>query len=266
MRTFYTIVTLFTFLNAFAQFSQQAQYDDYFLGRSFICENTDPEIKKSMKLGIDCFRLKEYYGVATQIFLKVIKKDSTNCDAHFLAGYSLRLQNRLHEATIFYYIADSLSGNKSYVFKQNLAFTAMATGATTLARKKYTEMTQYFPDSPEGFYGIAATSLQVKDFDNGLKNADIALSKYKKEDKSALYIKGILLTITDKYVEALPYLEKAKGEFKKDDNFKAAYSVCLYKVGNENNDEKKLKEAGKIAKNFERKTEILPELLQKLTF
>lgn len=266
MKVFHSLIALFIFCSSFAQLSTQAQYDAYFSGKNFVCDNSDPEIKELMKLGLDCFQFESYYNAASNVFLKVIGKDSTNCDAYFLLGYSLRLQNKLNEATVFYYVADSLSGNKSYVFKQNLAFAAMAIGATDMARKKYTEMTQYFPESPEGYYGIALTSLELKDYDNGLKNADIAISKYESKDKGAFYVKGMLLTLKGNHDDALPYLEKVRRDFKKDDNFNAAYSICLYTLGSRDSDKKKLKEAGKIRALIEDKEKVIPELSEKLTF
>lgn len=263
MRTFYTVIAAMLFMTLYGQ---TRHYDEYFLGEKFICDNNDPEINKLMKLGIDCFQYPDYYGAATNVFLKVIEKDSSNCDAYFFAGYSLRLQNKPKEALAFYYVADSLSGNKSQVFKQNLAVTAFMLGADKVARKKYVEMTRFFPESAEGFYGIALTSLSIKDFESGLQCIDIALEKYNQENEEALYLKSILLVIRGKYDDAIPLLQKVKKTFKKDDNFNAAYALCLHVSGEESNDNKKRAESKKYLDRIKDRQRIFPELLEKLTF
>jgi hypothetical protein len=64
----------------------------------------------------------------------------------------------------------------------------------------------------------------------------------------------------------LPYLEKVRKEFKKDDNFNAAYAICLHAAGVQNNNKKQLKEASKTLDKIEDKVHVIPELLVKLTF
>lgn len=244
-------------LNGFAQQMQ----NDYFLGKNLICPPADAKDEEMLKLGIDCFQFEKYHPTATKIFTDLIKKDSTFCDAWFFAGYSLRIQGMVKEASVFYYMADSLSNNKSEVFKQNLATTLFMAGATKVARKKFTEMVRYFPQNPEGYYGIALTSLDIKDFENGLDCINKAIGKYTYNNQGAFYMKALLLTLTGQYSDGLHFLEKCKSQFKKDDNYNAAMAVCLYRTGGEKNDEKILKAADKAKAKVKEKDKVLPELL-----
>lgn len=49
----------------------------------------------------------------------------------------------------------------------------------TLPRKKYNEIKQYFPENPEGYYGLALTSAMLEDTKSDLENLDISVQKYK---------------------------------------------------------------------------------------
>lgn len=256
-----TILSALLVLLALNSFAQQKMQSDYFLGKDLVCPPADPKAKEMLKLGIDCFQFEKYHPTATKIFTDLIKKDSTFCDAWFFAGYSLRIQGMVKEASAFYYMADSLSANKSEVFKQNLATTLFMAGATKVARKKFSELVQYFPQNPEGYYGIALTALDIKDYSNGLENINMAIGKYNYNNESAFYMKAMLLTLTGQYSDGLHFFEKCKGSFKKDDNYNAGVAVCLYRTGGEKNDEKILKAANKAAAKIKTRDNVVPELL-----
>ncbi|OUL62726.1 hypothetical protein [Flavobacterium sp. AJR] len=252
MKTRFLIIALILSLqtNVFAQ-------TDYFFGKRTYCEMpTDSETKKLFDLGIDCIKHNLYIGAANQIFQDLIKKDKTFCDAYFFAGYTFRLSNMNKEAVAMYYIADSLSQNKSIEFKQNLATTSMMVGKVDLARKKFKEIISFFPENPEGYYGIALTSTIIGDFDNGLENIKIAEKIYTGENKDTQFLKAMLLTLSNKHMESLKYYEKVQSKFSKDDNFNSCYAASLYEVGTVTNDEKMLKKAKKHYEKVKDKSEI----------
>ncbi|TGD59808.1 tetratricopeptide repeat protein [Flavobacterium humi] len=239
---------------------------DYFNGNYTICPiPNDNKSKESFKLGIDCIKANLFIGGANKLFLDLIKKDSTFCDAYFFAGYTYRLSNMDKEALAYYYIADSLSNNKTLIFKQNVAFMASKRGSFKLARKKYNEMKQFFPESPEGFYGIASTSIYIGDTENGLKNLNIAIEKYKesgiKLSEEIYLIKGILLTRNEKYTESIEAFERLGGKITKNDEYRTNYAFSLIKVGKANNDEKLIQKAKKIYEKIEDKTTLSEVML-----
>lgn len=203
------------------------------------------EDKKLYQLGLDCIQQNLYIGAANKIFQDLIKKDSTFCDAYFFAGYTFRMSNMNKEAVIMYYMADSLAKNPSIEFKLNLATVSMHTGALKLSRKKYEEITKYFPHSPEGYYGIALTSTLIGDIEYGLKNINIAEDRHQEDYKDTQFLKAVLLTLNGKHEEAIPYFEKVKSKFSKHDHFNGNYALSLYEVGTAKNDEKMLKKARK---------------------
>ncbi len=235
------LLFLLLFLNS-KSFSQS----DYFLGQRTYCGMPNQSDSRELfKLGIDCINQNLYIGAANQLFQKLIKQDSLFCDAYFFAGYTFRLSNMNKEAFAMYYMADSLSQNKSIEFKQNLAMMSVSIGNMRFARKKYLEMTKYFPASPEGYYGIAITSPEIGDPDFGLENINIAEEKYYVENKDVQFIKAILLNLNGKYEESIKYFEKVQSKFSKDDYFNGNYALSLYELAILNNDEKQLKKAKK---------------------
>jgi tetratricopeptide (TPR) repeat protein len=246
----YIIQIIFTFLvtNLFSQ-------NDYFLGNKTYCNFPESErAKEIFPIGIKCIQNNIYLGTAFEIFNDVINIDSTFCDAYFWAGYTLRLSNKNKEAFIYYYIADSLAQNKSIEFKQNLANISMQIGLDSVARKKYQEMTEHFPNSPEGYYGVALTSIMIGDIENGLNNINIAEVKYNYQNNDAILLKAILLTLNNKHNEAINYYEKVNSKNSKEDKFYIYYAISLFEVATLNNDEKMIKQAKKYYQKIKNKT------------
>jgi tetratricopeptide (TPR) repeat protein len=237
---------------------------DYFEGKRTYCEFPDNErIKEIFPLGIKCIQDNLYLGTALEIFSDVIKIDPTFCDAYFWAGYTFRLHNMNKEAVAMYYIADSLAQNKSIEFKQNLTSVSMLIGADSLARKKFEEIKEYFPSSPEGFYGVALSSTIIGDVGYGLENINIAEKKYRIENKDVQFLKAILLTLNEKYVESLSYYKKIKNKFNKHDHFNGSYALSLYEIAIKNNDDKMLKLARKHYNRVKNKDELTENMRSK---
>lgn len=234
------LIVVFTSLSLFSQ----STYSDYFQGNRTYCEMPDSDrVKEIFPLGVKCIQDNIYFGAALQIFTEIIKIDSTFCDAYFWAGYTLRLTGYNEQAVGMYYIADSLAQNKSIEFKQNLATTSMMVGYIDLSRKKFEEITEHFPDSPEGYYGIALTSAEIGDIDYGLENINIAINKYQKDNKDAQFMKAILLTLNSKHQEAIAYYDKVESAFRRDDYFNGNYALSLYKVSKLTNNERMKRDA-----------------------
>lgn len=229
------ILITFSILNlAYAQSDFTKNFDF----SSTNCEFPDSERARQIyPLGIESFKYKSYSGVALKIFTEMIEIDSTFCDAYYWAGYTLRRENLNKEALAMYYMADSLSQKPLLEYKQNLASVSMLVGLDSLSRKKYKEIVKYFPDSPEGYYGIALTSTLLGDVNYGLENIDIAMNKYSIENKDAIFLKAVLLTLNTRYEESLNYYEKVKSHFRKDDNFNGNYALSLYEAATNRNDE-----------------------------
>jgi len=238
--------------------------EEYFTGKKTFCEFQDKKDKKLYKLGIQSMQYKKRLNASTKLFLSIIEKDSTNCDAYFFTGYTLRLQNKFKEATVFYYMADSLSNNKSLIFKQNLATTAAYAGGFELSRKKFKEIIEYFPESPEGYYGIATSSIFIGDFENGLTNINKAILKYKsnktKISNEVNLTKAILLTKTEKFDESLNYFNQINGKITKDESYLIHYAFSLKKIGKLKNDKKMIKEANKLYNKIKDKSNISQEI------
>ena len=250
------------FLNFTNLYSQQIP-TDYFLGNRTYCKKpTDERSVKIYDLGLQCIRENKYIGAASKIFIELIEKDNNFCDAIFLAGYTFRLSNMEKEAVPLYYLADSLAQNRSIEFKQNLATVSLRIGNVKLSRQKFEEITKYFPESPEGFYGIGLTSLFIEDYANGLDNINIAEKKYISTNKDCQSLKAVLLTMNEKYEDALPYFEKVESNFKKDDTFIGCYALSLKQVGIKSSDEKLIKKSKKYYEKVQNKNG-LPEIIKK---
>lgn len=227
---------------------------DYFLGNNLVCEPKNETARETFNSAIKIMHLNDqmvpkYLNANRELFFRATKEDSTFCDAYFFTGYTSRLMNDFETALAFYYMADSLAVKPSLEFKQNLAVSAIALGGAEIARNKYNEIKQIFPESPEGYYGFALTSVFLEDYEDGLININQALFYYKQNGKKQLddahYLKAILLTLNQKYTESVPLFESVAGKYKKEPNFYIHYSLALLKIAESTNDEKMKKKAKK---------------------
>lgn len=249
---------------------------DYFKGKNLYCKSENPEAMKLFNLGIETLYLNKsldpkYLRITSNIFFKAYKTDTTFCDAIFFTGYTLRLLND-EKAIACYIMADSLSKN-ALEFKINLASEGLRLGqdrSLKIARKKYNEIITLFPENPEGYYGFALTSPIFGDVDEGLENINIAIEKYKlsnpKLKDDVIFLKGVLLSQNKKYEEGLEYLEKCFSTYKKDENFKIHYSLCLLKVSGIKNDQKMRQNAFKFYEQIENKQQISEDIKSELKF
>ncbi|WBV60990.1 hypothetical protein PFY12_02440 [Chryseobacterium camelliae] len=256
------LLTIFILILSIKGFSQ----DSYFLGKTNYCTPEKEDSRKKFDAAITGLNFPNYYGGITKVLFKAIEEDQKYCDAYFLAGYYLRLQNMHKEALVFYYAADSLAQNKAPIFKQNLAIGYMRFGKVNEAREKYEEMVKYFPDNPEGYYGIANTSVVLGDYDKGLQNLKLAENLYKNTgtvNNDVIYMYGMLHSLKEDYETALPYLDNVYSTYKKDENYLSLYALTMVKVGKSKNDEKLIKKARKTYDKIKNKP-LVPEISKKL--
>jgi tetratricopeptide (TPR) repeat protein len=248
---------------------------NYFEGKNLYCKSENAQAIEKFNNGIEILKLNydlkpKYLAINSTIFFDALKIDKTFCDAYFFVGYTLRLQNKMDLALKYYYMADSLSQNKSIEFKQNLAVTALLLGKDKLSRKKYSEIIEFFPESPEGYYGFALTSPILGDVDKGLENLNLAIEKHtnsgSKIKDDVLFLKGVLLTLNKKHEESIEYFEKTYSTYKRDQNYNIHYSLSLLKVSELRKDEKMKQKALKYYDKIEHKEDIAKEIKEQLVF
>ncbi|MFH7010670.1 tetratricopeptide repeat protein [Flavobacterium sp. FlaQc-52] len=268
MKKIFTTLLIISFNLTFSQ--------NYFEGKKLYCKSENTEAMKLFNLGIETLYLnksldQKYLKITSNIFFKAYKTDTTFCDAIFFTGYTLSLLND-KKAIACYIMADSLSKN-TLEFKINLASEGLRVGneeSLKIARKKYNELINLFPENPEGYYGFALTSPIFGDVDKGLENINIAIEKYKllnlKLKDEVIFLKGVLLSKNKKYDEGLEYLEKCYSTYKKDENFKIHYSLCLLKVSEIKNDQKMKQKAFKFYEQIENKEQIPEDIKALLKF
>jgi tetratricopeptide (TPR) repeat protein len=259
-------ILLFLFIS-----SQLYSQDYYFQGKILHCTPNNSEAKSLFNDGIELLHLnhqlnKKYLAINADIFGSAIMKDTTFCDAYFFAGYTLNLLGKYRESYAFHKMADTLAPKAVLLYKQNLAAVCLKIDLIKEAREKYKEIVTSFPRSPEGYYGIAVTSLIIGDYSNGVQNAKRALDNYESTEfqyGQTLYIKGILLTLDKQYTEALSTLKEVPRSLKKDDNFNMYFSLSLLQVSISTNDLKMKKESLKYYNKIKDKNNI-PEDLKPL--
>ncbi len=242
---------------------------DYFFGNYTHCRTENSEARKLFDDGIKILHLnhkleRRYLLLNAEVFAKAVLKDTTFCDAYFFAGYTLNLAHQYREAFAFHKVADSLAPKPIFLYKQNLAAVCLKVGLEKEAKKCYQEIVTYFPENPEGYYGLALSSTIFGDVDNGLINIEKAYRLYemympkKKDDVQLLY--GILLVLNNKFPESLVHFEKCNSKYKKLDDFNYHYSYGLLKTAQANNDEKMKKKAQKTFKKVKDQSIVNPEI------
>ena len=249
-------------------FCTQAYSQDYFRGKNLHCSTNNPEAKRLFDGGIEVLHLndrldKKYLAMNAEIFGRAILQDTTFCDGYFFAGYTLNLLGQFREAYAFHKMADKLSPKVDLLYKQNLAAICLKVGLIDEARENYNQMVQFFPESPEGYYGVAITSPMVGDYSNGIINGKKAADLYSSsgfEKDQVTYITGILLTLNKEYAEGLSTLKEVPKRLRKDDHFNIFYSLSLLQVSISTNDPEMKKESVKYYKKIKDKANITEEV------
>lgn len=244
----------------------------YFDGNELHCPSQNKEAMRLFDGGIKIMHLNsnlspKYLAANADVFARAILQDTLFCDAYFFAGYILNLQKQYPESFAFHKVADSLSPKPVLIYKQNLAAISMKVGLFKDARDSYQEMVKYFPESPEGYYGVAATSPMMGDYKVGLENIRKAESLYgSMHENQVNYLKGILQALDGQYAEAKNTLDGVTGQYRRDLNFNIHYSLALLKLSEANNDEAMKKKAKKFYDKIDDKSDIPPNLRPEFNF
>lgn len=248
----------------------------YFKGEKLYCPTESVEAMELFKTGIKTLHLntslnKNYLDKTADIFFRAYQLDTTFCDAAFFTGYTYRLMDSKN-SLVFYYMADSLANNKSVEFKINLANEALKFDkeyGVKLARKKYLEVVNFFPDDPEGYYGMAFTSIIIGDVKDGLENINMSIYKYLENSMNVnddvYFLKAILLTMNGYYYESID-LFKESVNYKNNDQYKTYYALSLLKISEKNNDIKMKKKAQKLYKKIKNKDALTDDIRKSFSY
>ncbi|WP_413513939.1 tetratricopeptide repeat protein [Myroides odoratus] len=214
------------------------------------CPTESKEIIDLYETGFSALEKTAYSNTAGRIFFQIIQLDKRLCDAYYYTGLALIKQDKDEAAYSYLYYADSLVTQPNLGFKTALAESALRLGNVGLARKKYEEVKEYFPNSPEGYYGLSLTATSLGDVVEGLVNTDRTLAKYKKSggltkdrEQEIYLIKAILLRMNTQYEKALEFFERSKESFGTTTDYLANYALTTYELYLSTKEEKWKKES-----------------------
>lgn len=231
----YTIgIWVWFLVQGISGFAQQSRVND--LG-TLSCSTENQDILHLYEMGFKALEKPEYYNMAGKIFFQIVQMDKSLCDAYYYTGISLTKQDKDDAAYTYLYYADSLAAQPTLSFKTALATSALRIGNVGLARKKYEEIKQAFPNSPEGYYGLSLTATSIGDVVEGLVNTDRTLLKYKNtgnlpptREQEIYLIKAILLRMNQQYDKAIEFFEKSKEHFGSTTDYLANYALTTYEL------------------------------------
>ncbi len=242
MKYIKTLIIYFLFLGILNAQNQTESY--IYESIKFECPTENDTIKALYKSAFEALNTPKYINTAGKIFFNILQIDKSLCDAYFFTGIALTQQEKHQAALSYYYYADSLATNNNSVFKEELAQAALRVNNVGLARKKYEEIIKYFPEDPDGYYGLGLTATTLGDSEEGLKNLEIAEQKYLSEQswtvqrKNEVWLmKAILLTMEERYKEAIDYFERCEDTFGELEDFNANLALSAYHLYQEKNDE-----------------------------
>ena len=233
------------FLYLFSGTLCSAQENTTYSIENLVCNTEDEDILNLYKTGFSALEKPEYYNTAGRVFFQIIQLDKKLCDAYYYTGIALTNQDKDQAAYTYLYYADSLAPQPTLSFKKALAASALRIDNVGLARKKYEEIKQHFPNSPEGYFGLSLTATSVGDVVEGLVNTDRTLAKYKntglltvQREQEIYLIKAILLRMNKQYEKAIPYFEKSEPYFGTSTDYLANYALTTYELYKQNKEEK----------------------------
>lgn len=239
----------------------------YFMGKYLYCETDNSEARQIYDLGFNAYGFATFGDIDISksdlnkyrlLFLESISKDCQFCDAFFFAGYVSHLLDEDKDAFAYYYMADSLSSSPSIIFKKHLANGALRIGQTDLAKEKFNEIIDNFPNSPEGYYGNALVAALSKNMTpkQGIDFINKAYQLHKKTKKVKPIFHRMVYAISLMRIGELKKAEKifnklkSMGRYKNLDLFNANYSKCLFKLGTIEKNEKMLLKSKKYSKKL----------------
>jgi len=241
---------------------------EYFGTKKVYCPLANESDIALFNAGLDGLKHPKKYEASLKNYLKIIESQPNACDAYFMVGYFYKLKNQQDLALRYFTNADSLAQNKSIEFKQYVACGYFASNKIALAKTKFQEIITYFPESPEGYLGLASTELDAPV--KGLQDLAIAFEKYatikQKIPDEAYLTKAILLTLNDQSKESMAFFDQAETTLKQDERFWIYSSLSWLEVGKMYHDKELKKEAKKRFDKIKYKNNIPAGLREKYVF
>lgn len=256
-------------VNVFCQSKKQPDYTS----DNLVCKTEDNEILALYEKGMMALENPEYSNIAGKIFFNIIKKNEKLCDAYFYTGKALTKQGKDRAAYTYLYYADSIAAQPVFEFKIGLAEAALRIDNVGLARKKYEEAKQYFPNNPEGYYGISLTATSIGDVVEGLVNTDLVLMRYKdygeltKVREQEIYlIRAILLLMNTQYEESLECFEKSKEHYGSTTDYLINYALVCYEMYLKTKEQKWKEKSQNALLEIQDKTIIKEDFLERFVY
>ncbi|MBB1140944.1 M48 family metallopeptidase [Myroides sp. WP-1] len=238
-----------------------------------VCPTTNKEILDLYNMGFSALEQTEYYNTAGRIFFQIIQQDKKLCDAYYYTGVALTKQDKDNAAYTYLYYADSLATQPTLTFKVALAESALRIDNIGLARKKYEEIKQYFPNSPEGYFGLSLTATSIGDIVEGLVNTDRTLAKYKntgllteQREQEIYFIKAILLRMNTQYDKAIAFFEKSKPYFGTTTDFLANYALATYELYKQTKEDKWKVESQRALEQIQDQTTLKDDFIHQFNY
>ncbi len=236
---------LFIFLLFYTNIFSQTNNEGINKIDNLVCKTDDKDILALYEKGFMALENPAYSNIAGRIFFSIIQKDKNLCDAYFYTGKSLTEQGKDDAAYTYFYYADSIAKQPVLEFKIGLAEAALRIENIGLARKKYEEIKRYFPNNPEGYYGLSLTATSIGDVVEGLVNTDKTFMKYKDfgeltkiREHEIYFIRAILLRMNTQYEESISCFEKCKEDFGSTTDYLTNYALACYEMYLKTKDEK----------------------------
>lgn len=250
-----------------------AQVDVPYSIADLACPTDNKELLDLYETGFSALQQTAYYNTAGRIFFQIIQQDKSLCDAYYYTGIALTKQDKDAAAYSYLYYADSLSTQPQMSFKIALAESALRIGNVGLARKKYEEIKQYFPQRPEGYYGLSLTATSIGDLVEGLVNTDRTLAKYKstggltpEREQEIYFIKAILLRMNAQYEKSIAFFEKSKEHFGTATDYLANYALATYELYKQTQEEKWKRESQHALEQIQDKDVLKEDFFLQFTY
>ena len=219
---------LFVYVVSFGQESYSRQ-DDYVKHCDLVSE-----YEPLFALGLKLLKEEGKANMAGRVFLKVLDGNSSSCDASFLIGVALTLQEEHAKALPYYYMADSLAISPNTMFKQELAEASLRVNNIGFARVTYERMLDIDKANILGYIGLAITATSLGDYDKGLNSLASAELLVSSDDMEALadinFLKGILLVLNKEFLSAINVLEALPASYRTSKDYYIHYIIANYEL------------------------------------
>ncbi|WP_299150226.1 tetratricopeptide repeat protein [uncultured Dokdonia sp.] len=163
------------------------------------------------------FKEQNDYQSAEKEYKKAIKKDKYFVLAHDHLGVSYRFQKKFDEAIDSYEKSLDLFPEGDFALL-NIAAVYSLKENDKKAIEYYLDLANFYPENPEGYYGIGKSNLLLGDNESALKNALTALILYKNQ-------KSDKITDSEKLIELVRMKMERDGEMELFDKIMKEFGV-----------------------------------------